>query len=291
MEVDWDWDVASAGVVAGAAESAGARVWDSACDRAGPGAGIVTGAGVVAGAVAWAGSATGDVAPLAGVGIVGSGVAAGALGARPHAESTAETGAVAGAVPSDAEVKVAEATGAEATFSEDAGAEATGDSAAGASRLVGAFGFGSELAELLPPATATIWQSMPMVLWIAWRRFSEWSARPNAPARPPVVKASVSTCPSNCATWALGSTSAHVLRLILVSVWRTSGHARRRASTSPLPPAAGTGAAAGCCVEADACCAAGAGCAEAGWACGASCEGVGEAAGTGSGCWVGVWPG
>jgi hypothetical protein len=39
---------------------------------------------------------------------------------------------------------------------------------AGMSRLVGAFGFGSELAALLNPlAVAVIWQSMPIVLWMA----------------------------------------------------------------------------------------------------------------------------
>ena len=107
---------------------------------------------------------------------------------------------------------------------------------AGTSRLVRAFGFGSELADLPAPATAVIWQSMPIVLWMAWRRFSEWSALPNAPARPEVLKTRVRTWPSNWPTWALGSTSAQVLRLIFASVCRTSGHARRSTSTSPWPP-------------------------------------------------------
>ncbi|MCY1232636.1 hypothetical protein D9M72_451380 [compost metagenome] len=75
---------------------------------------------------------------------------------------------------------------------------------------------------------------------MAWRRFSEWSARPKAPASPEVVNARVSTWPSNWPTWALGSTSAHVLRLILLSVCRTSGQARRSTSTSLLAFGAGT---------------------------------------------------
>ena len=83
-----------------------------------------------------------------------------------------------------------------------------------------------------PPATARIWQSMPIVLWIACRRFSAWSARPKAPASPEVVNASVRTWSSKWPTWALGSTSAQVLRLILVSVCRISGQARRKTSTS-----------------------------------------------------------
>ena len=112
--------------------------------------------------------------------------------------------------------------------------------AAGVSGLAGAFGFGSELAGLLlPPATARIWQSMPIVLWIACRRFSAWSARPKAPASPVVVNARVRTWSSKWPTWALGSTSAQVLRLILVSVCRISGHARRKTSTSAPGPAAG----------------------------------------------------
>ena len=113
---------------------------------------------------------------------------------------------------------------------------------AGVSGLAGAFGFGSELAGLLlPPATARIWQSMPIVLWIACRRFSAWSARPKAPASPEVVNARVRTWSSKWPTWALGSTSAQVLRLILVSVCRISGQARRKTSTSaPGPAAAGS---------------------------------------------------
>ena len=42
--------------------------------------------------------------------------------------------------------------------------------------------------------------------------------------------------PSKAPTWALGSTSAQVLRLILESVCRISGQARRRTSTSPAAP-------------------------------------------------------
>ncbi len=129
---------------------------------------------------------------------------------------------------------------------------ATSAELAGVSGLAGAFGFGSELAELLvPPATAVIWQSMPTVLWIACRRFSEWSARPNAPANPVVVKASVRTWPSNAPTWAFGSTSAHVLRLILDRVCRTSGQARRRTSTSPLEAGPAGAAPAVTCAEVD----------------------------------------
>jgi hypothetical protein len=145
---------------------------------------------------------------------------------------------------------------------------------AGMSRLVGAFGFGSELAELPAPATAVIWQSMPIVLWMAWRRFSEWSALPKAPASPEVVKTSVRTWPSNWPTWALGSTSAQVLRLILVRVCRTSGQARRRTSTSACPPAGAAAAEAAL---------------EDGWAwdCGAGADGAACAAtGPGPGaCW------
>lgn len=115
---------------------------------------------------------------------------------------------------------------------------ATSAELAGASGLAGAFGFGSALAALLaPPATAVIWQSIPTVLWIACRRFSAWSARPKAPANPVVLNDKVRTWPSKAPTWALGSTSAHVLRLILESVCRTSGQARRRTSTSPVPAA------------------------------------------------------
>src|SRR6476620_4701285 len=72
---------------------------------------------------------------------------------------------------------------------------------------------------------------------MAWRRFSEWSALPKAPASPEVLETSVRTWPSNWPTWALGSTSAQVLRLILARVCRTSGQARRRTSTSACAPA------------------------------------------------------
>ena len=95
----------------------------------------------------------------------GAVAAAGLAGARPHAESTDDTGA---GTDVDAAGDSMAAAGPPAGTGAPVGVEA-----AGVSRLVGAFGFGSELAELLPPATATIWQSMPMVLWIAWRRFSE----------------------------------------------------------------------------------------------------------------------
>lgn len=74
---------------------------------------------------------------------------------------------------------------------------------AGTAGLAGAFGFGSELAlPMLPaaelpapalPAAAFTWQSIPVVLWMACLRFSEWSARPKAPASPGVAKASVRT--------------------------------------------------------------------------------------------------
>jgi hypothetical protein len=105
---------------------------------------------------------------------------------------------------------------------------------AGTTGLAGTFGFGSELAWLAPPATALIWQSMPTVLWIAWRRLSEWSALPKAPASPDVLKDRVRTLPSKALTCALGSTSAQVLRLIFESACRTSGHALRMTSTSPI---------------------------------------------------------
>jgi hypothetical protein len=59
-----------------------------------------------------------------------------------------------------------------ATLPAGASPQAMSAELGGVSGLTGAFGFGSELAELLaPPATAVIWQSMPTVLWIACRRF------------------------------------------------------------------------------------------------------------------------
>lgn len=159
---------------------------------------------------------------------------------------------------------------------------------AGGAGSAGAFGFGSELPELLPPTIDVIWQSMPIVLWMAWRRFSAWSARLKALASPSVPNAKVRRWPSNCATCAFAPTKAQLLRLILVSVWRISGQARRMTSTS-APPVAGraAGADAGCCAVGDGApgtdCSAGAG-AEA-WAGAGVCwgAGVGAAAATGRG--------
>lgn len=148
---------------------------------------------------------------------------------------------------------------------------------AGGAGSAGAFGFGSELPELLPPTIDVIWQSMPIVLWMAWRRFSAWSARLKALASPSVPNARVRRWPSNCATCAFAPTKAQLLRLILVSVWRISGQARRMTSTS-APPVAGREACAG------ACCWAGAGCCA-----GASCSaGTGCSAGAGVGAWAGA---
>ena len=167
----------------------------------------------------------------------GDGAAAEAVADGAVVESAAGSGArAAGEEAAEGAGAVACATGVETALA-GASPHATSAELAGASGLAGAFGFGSALAALLaPPATAVIWQSMPTVLWIACRRFSAWSARPKAPANPVVLNCRVRTWPSKAPTWEFGSTRAHVLRLILESVCRTSGQARRRTSTSPVAP-------------------------------------------------------